>query len=78
MNSFNEGRKSTIAAIGDDESFRLAVLRLLSARDCDPMKYSSAEEFLTDTSRTPVQCLVLNVSDLSDTGPKGSHWARSR
>lgn len=47
--------------IDDDDSFRLALLRLLSASGFDPVGYSSAEEFLKDTSRATVQCLVLDV-----------------
>lgn len=61
MNCSNEGRKSRIAVIDDDDSFRLALLRLLSAAGFYPVGYSSAEEFLKDTSRAPVQCLVLDV-----------------
>ena len=61
MNRFDEGRKARIAVIDDDDSFRLALLRLLFASGFDPVGYSSAEEFLKDINRVHVQCLVLDI-----------------
>ena len=55
--------KARIAVIDDDDSFRLALLRLLYASGFDPVGYSSAEDFLKDTYQAGlgVQCLVLDV-----------------
>lgn len=50
-----------IAVIDDDDSFRLALVRLLLASGFDPVGYSSGEEFLKDTNRAGVQCLVLDI-----------------
>lgn len=61
MNRLNEGRKARIAVIDDDDSFRVALLRLLFASGYDPVGYPSAEEFLEDANRVNVQCLVLDV-----------------
>lgn len=56
-----EGRKARVAVIDDDDSFRLALLRLLFASGYDPVGYSSAEQFLNDTNRVNFQCLVMDI-----------------
>jgi FixJ family two-component response regulator len=61
MNPFNREQKARIAVIDDDDSFRPALLRLLCASGFDPVGYSSAEEFLKDTNRVSIQCLVLDI-----------------
>lgn len=61
MDRLKERRKARIAVIDDDDSFRLALLRLLFASGYDPVGYSSAEDFLKDTNRVLVQCLVLDI-----------------
>ena len=62
MNRSNEGRKVRIAVIDDDDSFRAALLRLFFASGYEAVGYSSAEEFLQDTNRMHVQCLVLDIN----------------
>lgn len=62
---FNTMNKTTnniyIAVIDDDESIRLSMSRLLRAAHFQPITYSSAEAFLTDTNRPLFSCLVLDI-----------------
>jgi FixJ family two-component response regulator len=50
-----------IAVIDDDDSICLSMSRLLRAAHLQPVTYSSAEAFLTDTNRPKFSCLVLDI-----------------
>ena len=54
-------RRSYIAVIDDDESLCRSMSRLLRAANFDPVAYSSAEAFLSDTKRPNFDCLVLDI-----------------
>jgi FixJ family two-component response regulator len=54
-------RNIYIAVIDDDESICLSMSRLLRAAHFQPITYSSAETFLTDTKRPKFDCLVLDI-----------------
>jgi FixJ family two-component response regulator len=50
-----------VAVVDDDGSVRRAVARLLGAAGFNPVGYSSAEEFLADSTRARTDCLVLDL-----------------
>ena len=50
-----------IAIIDDDDSICRSMSRLLRAAHFQPVTYSSAETFLTDTNRPKFACLVLDI-----------------
>ena len=50
-----------IAIIDDDDSICRSMSRLLRAAHFQPIAYSSAEAFLTDTNRPKFACLVLDI-----------------
>ena len=54
-------RNIYIAVIDDDDSICLSMSRLLRAAHFQPVTYSSAEAFLTDTNRPKFDCLVLDI-----------------
>ena len=54
-------RNIYIAVIDDDDSICRSMSRLLRAAHFQPVTYSSAEAFLTDTKRPKFDCLVLDI-----------------
>ena len=50
-----------VAVVDDDDSFGRALGRLLRAAGFEPVRYSSAEAFLEDTTHAPPDCLVLDI-----------------
>jgi FixJ family two-component response regulator len=57
----NSTQNIYIAVIDDDHRMCLAMSRLLRASSFQPVTYSSAEAFLTDTNRPKFACLVLDI-----------------
>jgi FixJ family two-component response regulator len=55
------GKTINVAVVDDDASIRLALGRLLGAAGFNPVSYSSAEEFLEDTMRDQMDCLLLDI-----------------
>jgi FixJ family two-component response regulator len=66
-------RNIYIAVIDDDDSLCRSMSRLLRAAHFDPIAYSSAEAFLTDTKRPKFDCLLL---DIQLTGMSGLDLSR--
>ena len=54
-------RNIYIAVIDDEDSICRSMSRLLRAAHFQPVTYSSAEAFLTDTNRPKFDCLVLDI-----------------
>src|SRR4051794_35589880 len=50
-----------IAIIDDDDSFRVALARVLLARGLDVVQFDSAEAYLTEPPAAPL-CLLLDVN----------------
>ena len=54
-------RNIYIAVIDDEDTICRSMSRLLRAAHFQPVTYSSAEAFLTDTNRPKFDCLVLDI-----------------
>ena len=54
-------REITVAVVDDDASLCKALRRLLSAWDIRAVTYPSAEAFLEDVHRPPLDCLILDI-----------------
>ena len=57
----NHEREITVAVVDDDASLCKALVRLLSAWDIRAVTYPSAEAFLEDVDRPPLDCLILDI-----------------
>jgi FixJ family two-component response regulator len=51
----------TVAVVDDDASLCKALRRLLSGWDMQAVTYPSAEAFLEDAHRPPLDCLILDI-----------------
>jgi FixJ family two-component response regulator len=57
----SERKKKMVAIIDDDESYRLAVQRLLKSADFSAQSFASAEDFLSSGRQHETGCLIADI-----------------
>lgn len=55
-------KTGTIAVVEDDAGVRTALGQLLRSADFDALTFGSAEEFLSSSRRTSVDCLIADIN----------------
>src|SRR5947207_14522841 len=56
-----EGKEKIVAVIEDDESYRVAVQRLLKSAGLQVQSFESAEAFLTSGQQQETGCLISDI-----------------
>jgi FixJ family two-component response regulator len=56
-----EGKEKMVAVIEDDESYRVAVKRLLKSAGFSVQSFSSAEDFLSSGRQSETGCLIADI-----------------